>query len=459
MKSTDKQLYNIESYLLETLGVTNAKKLAESALNLAKVNKEIMDISLAYSLKDKLIFSSACQNDSRLLCDKMHDKNNLTYCIFKRATSCQNNIKAFVQSEIELFGFEVDTVKSIYIYPLVCNKTTIGMLLLALKTDDVISDKTKEFCELLSDVLIKQLQMVINTEEMNDKLRLAQKDTNDNATVNIAQQEKKIKQLYTMLSHELKTPLNVMLTSLELLRLKLKANHNDLYEKEYNELCGFLEKNIYISLRLTNNLLDAGKMEAKAMDLTLSYVDICNIAQQAMYNMKLLAQAKNIMLIFEDEISSNKMIYCDAEKTERVLLNFLSNAIRSVILAKSNAPFVRLILREDETNIIITVEDNGEGISDAALPHIFDKFYRVKYSNATCNNGSGLGLFISKAMAELQNGTISAESKLGKGSSFTLTLPKNLTPKQHENVMHAVTKHYQSDQELAWAKMEYYNLI
>ncbi|MEG1569272.1 MAG: sensor histidine kinase, partial [Oscillospiraceae bacterium] len=108
---------------------------------------------------------------------------------------------------------------------------------------------------------------------------------------------------------------------------------------------------------------------------------------------------------------------------------------------------------------IITIEDNGEGISDAALPHIFDKFYRVKYSTATCNNGSGLGLFISKAMAELQNGTISAESKLGKGSSFTLTLPKNLTPKQHENVMHAVTKHYQSDQELAWAKMEYYNLI
>ncbi|MEF9866316.1 MAG: hypothetical protein RR814_07715, partial [Oscillospiraceae bacterium] len=70
-----------------------------------------------------------------------------------------------------------------------------------------------------------------------------------------------------------------------------------------------------------------------------------------------------------------------------------------------------------------------------------------------------LGLFISKAMAELQNGTISVESKLGKGSNFTFTLPKNLIPNRHENLMHAVTKHYQSDQELAWFKMEYYNLI
>ncbi|MCO6452996.1 MAG: HAMP domain-containing protein [Caldilineales bacterium] len=115
------------------------------------------------------------------------------------------------------------------------------------------------------------------------------------------------------------------------------------------------------------------------------------------------------------------LIDIDAQKMERVLANLVDNAIRHTLAGGS----VRVQAQQEGEDVRFVVEDTGEGISEADLPHVFDQFYRGEKSRSRATGGSGLGLAIAKAIVEAHDGTIVVENRSEGGARFTFTLPRN----------------------------------
>ena len=121
-------------------------------------------------------------------------------------------------------------------------------------------------------------------------------------------------------------------------------------------------------------------------------------------------------------VSGNPFVLGDAETLEQVFTNLISNAI------KYNKPngSVRIEIREEPESVIIEIQDTGIGIPKENLPFIFDQFYRVNRKEGQKTKGTGLGLSIAKKIVDLHGGSIQVTSELGKGSTFTVVLPKVL---------------------------------
>ena len=121
-----------------------------------------------------------------------------------------------------------------------------------------------------------------------------------------------------------------------------------------------------------------------------------------------------------NEATSIPMVDGDADRLHQVLLNLVSNGIRH----GGEDAVVTLTLRDDEEHVLIDVSDDGKGISPDDASHIFERFYRADSSRTRDTGGSGLGLAIVKSLVEQHGGSISVESELGRGSVFTVRLPK-----------------------------------
>ena len=121
-----------------------------------------------------------------------------------------------------------------------------------------------------------------------------------------------------------------------------------------------------------------------------------------------------------NEASAIPVVDGDADRLHQVLLNLVSNGIRH----GGEEATVTLTLRDDEEHVLIDVSDDGKGISPDDASHIFERFYRADSSRTRDTGGSGLGLAIVKSLVEQHDGSISVESELGRGSVFTVRLPK-----------------------------------
>ena len=111
-------------------------------------------------------------------------------------------------------------------------------------------------------------------------------------------------------------------------------------------------------------------------------------------------------------------VYVDREMYEKIVLNLLSNAFKFTFEGE-----IRVLLDAVEGHARLTVEDTGTGISGSALPHIFERFHRVKDAKGRSYEGSGIGLALVQELAKLQGGSVSVESRLGEGTRFTVSLP------------------------------------
>ena len=116
------------------------------------------------------------------------------------------------------------------------------------------------------------------------------------------------------------------------------------------------------------------------------------------------------------------MVLADREQLRRVMNNLISNAVK--YHGEKESSFVRVNLKEEEKTVLVEVTDNGQGIAESALPHIFERFYRADASRNSKQGGSGLGLAIVKKIVEDHGGDIRAESVEGEGTTISFTLKK-----------------------------------
>ena len=230
-----------------------------------------------------------------------------------------------------------------------------------------------------------------------------------------AEEANKIKTHFiSNISHELKTPINVIMSAIQLINYNTKESPS--YSKNKNTLA-IIDDNCKRLLRLINNLIDVQKHELDDTKLNLSAVNVVNLIEMLVASVVPYAESKNLNLIF-DTNKEDVILKVDADKLERIMLNLLSNAIK---FSKPNGE-IRVTLNFEDC-LYISVADNGIGIAKENLNKIFDKFTQLDTSFSRKNEGSGIGLSIVKSFVLLHNGKISVKSDLNKGTIFLIELP------------------------------------
>ncbi|MGH4050674.1 MAG: ATP-binding protein [Clostridium sp.] len=234
-------------------------------------------------------------------------------------------------------------------------------------------------------------------------------------------------EFFTNLSHELKTPLNVILCALQYLDT-FTSGDSDVKDKEIKtkKYYNTMKQNCYRQLRLVNNMIDITKLDAGYFDLRLQNYNIVDIVESVTMSVSEYIKNKSIELIFDTDIE-DCTISCDPEKIERVILNVLSNSIK---FTKPGGN-MWINMYDKGENIIISIKDTGIGIPNDKLDIIFDRFRQVDRSLARGQEGSGIGLSIVKSIVELHGGKISVRSEYGKGTEFIIMFPVIVKPKDN----------------------------
>ncbi|MGQ7857128.1 two-component regulator propeller domain-containing protein [Pedobacter sp. WC2501] len=225
----------------------------------------------------------------------------------------------------------------------------------------------------------------------------------------------------TNLSHEFRTPISLILAPVDKLLAESKENGR------YGQLA-MIKRNARRLLNLVNQLLDFRKMEEQELRLNNSEGEIVSFIKEATDSFYDLAERKQIKLTFKSDIKNLQVAY-DQDKVERILFNLLSNAFKfttsggtvSVELQKLDVQTT-----DDSVWLELKVTDSGIGIPKDRLEKIFERFFQHENSSAILNQGSGIGLSITKEFVKMLGGEIKVESELDFGSIFTVTL--NLIP-------------------------------
>jgi PAS domain S-box-containing protein len=220
---------------------------------------------------------------------------------------------------------------------------------------------------------------------------------------------------YASMSHELRTPINAVLGYSTLL---LEHIYGPLNEKQI-EGVERTQKAARHLLELVNDVLDLSKIEAGKIDLRLQPVEFPSLLDDLFVTVRPLADEHGSTLTLTQTLERPVSIISDPRRLRQILLNLLSNAIKF----GHGKPIEVSVARTSDDGVRIAVADQGEGISAEDQERIFHEF--VQLGKTQLQDGTGLGLPISRRLAELLHGELAVESTLGKGSTFSLRLPRS----------------------------------
>ena len=216
---------------------------------------------------------------------------------------------------------------------------------------------------------------------------------------------------FANISHEFRTPLTLILGQVE------SVLSSNIETKEKGKL-QVANRNARRLLTLINQLLDLSKLEAGSMELKAEQHNIISFLKSVFFSFESLAESKKISLKFVSEFANIPLRY-DADKMEKIICNLISNAFK---FTSENG---EIILSVDiiPSSVEIKLKDTGIGIPSDSLPHIFNRFYQVDGSSTREHEGTGIGLALTKELVELHKGQITASSKEGEGTEFTIHFP------------------------------------
>lgn len=269
-------------------------------------------------------------------------------------------------------------------------------------------------------VLVKATNHSLIASAQEERSKEVQKKTCKKEATSSAEKEyDRLKNdFFNNISHELRTPINVVLGSIQLFDrmgddLFLENNRHKF--KTYNRI---MKQNCYRLLRLVNNLIDVTKMDSGNISLSPANHNVVKFIEDiANYSLK-YAESKGLSLVFHKD--ENEIITAfDGDKITRVILNLISNAIK---FTPKNGR-IRLSVRRDESKVYISVKDSGIGIPPEKFNNIFERFSQVDNTLTRNYEGSGIGLSLCSSIVRLHGGLIRVISKPEKGSEFVIELP------------------------------------
>jgi signal transduction histidine kinase len=278
----------------------------------------------------------------------------------------------------------------------------IGALWVARSFTGPFNDKQRALLRTFAEQAVIAIQNARLFREIQDKsrqLEIANKHKSD---------------FLANMSHELRTPLNAIIGFSEVL---LERLFGDVNEKQADYL-----KDIHSSgrhlLNLINDILDLSKVEAGRMELEPSTLDLPSAVANAMTLIRERAQRHGIALAMDVDPRLGEIV-ADERKLKQILLNLLSNAVKFT----PDGGRIDVRARRTDGKVAIAVQDTGIGIAPADQEAVFEEFRQVGRHYTSKQEGTGLGLALTRRFVELHGGTIRVESEPGKGSTFTFTLP------------------------------------
>lgn len=287
---------------------------------------------------------------------------------------------------------------------------------LYIKADEDVKNKTEELT-IANALLIKEMTKRHEAEIQVIKAELLCEEKN-RILDETMEYDKLRTDFFANISHELRTPLNVIFSAEQMLDLLISKEPVENSNLKISKYLKTIKQNCYRLIRLIGNLIDITKMDAGYFEVNLQNEDIIKIIEDITLSVAEYIENKNINLIFDTEFEE-KIIACDLEKMERIMLNLLSNAVK--FTPENGDIFVNIY--ERQSTICIAVKDTGIGIPESLQGAIFDRFVQADKSTSRNREGSGIGLALVKSLVSLQGGSISLDSKYGKGSEFILELP------------------------------------
>jgi PAS domain S-box-containing protein len=224
------------------------------------------------------------------------------------------------------------------------------------------------------------------------------------------------------LSHELRTPLNAIVGWAHILRAA--PPESDTMPKGLETIL----RSAHALNRMVSDILDVSRLIAGKLILKLRPIRLASVLEGALDTMRPVAQAKNVALVGDLDVTGGGNFSGDADRLQQVVCNLLTNAVKFTPAGGS----VRLFLRAAGDRFEFGVEDNGPGISPDFLPHIFERFRQADSSATRRHDGLGLGLAIVNHLAELHGGTVTAANRQGQqGAVFTVRVPREGVRDEH----------------------------
>jgi len=219
------------------------------------------------------------------------------------------------------------------------------------------------------------------------------------------------------ISHELKTPLNVIFSGIQLFQMYCYNGSLDERKESIIKYLDSMKLNSYRLSKLINNIVDSSKIQAGLFELNLSNNNIVKVVEEIVMSVTNFTDIKGLHVIFDADIEE-KIVACDPENIERIILNLISNAIKF----SDEGDEIFVAVKDRNEFVEISVKDNGIGIEKNNVDTIFDRFKQVDKSLSRNAEGTGIGLNLVKSIVELHGGRIYAESEFGKGSKFIVKL-------------------------------------
>lgn len=288
-----------------------------------------------------------------------------------------------------------------------------------------------------SELLAKTLQHVVRIHEAERQIELFHQqlfESNEQLKRKNQELQEKQQQIYQQnlklleaaelksrflatMSHELRTPLNAIMVFSQMVLRKTKGRLSD-SEADMLERIVNNGKNL---LELINDILDLSKIEAGGLQLVPEEFNLAQLIKVSVDELRILAERKNLTLNTRIDLQ-NPIVFHDSTRVRQVIVNLLSNAIKFTDAGKVDVTINEI----SNERLIISVRDTGIGIEAEKLQYIFEPFRQGNQTNSRRHQGTGLGLAIADSLMTMMKGSISVESRLGKGSEFRLELPRCL---------------------------------
>nr|WP_200880558.1 PAS domain-containing sensor histidine kinase [Clostridium drakei] len=354
---------------------------------------------------DKVIFTneSAVKLVGFTRTEDLNEKSIFDFITDDEKNNVKNKFKQIYDKEITRLVFEEKVMKSNGDIIIVKNTSTYFIYEGKQTILSILSDITSE----------KQVEKLEKDVEENIKLLNETREFN-----------KMITEFFSNISHELKTPLNVIFSAVQVLNLYINKNEGENIEKQHKYL-KVVKQNCYRLLKLINNLLDITRVDSGFLKLHAGRYNIVSVVEDITLSVVSYVESKGINLIFDTDVEEKVMNF-DADKIERIILNLLSNSIKFT----NSGGKIYVNMNDLGNSIIISVKDTGVGIPEDKLKMIFERFGQVDKTLRRNSEGTGIGLCLVKSFVEMHGGTIEVKSKLGEGSEFIIRLPEIITEQE-----------------------------
>ena len=303
---------------------------------------------------------------------------------------------------------EIIGINASFVYPLIVREEVIGAMVISIDDREGLSEFKNELIDRLAGVIGIAIDNSLLYQEIQD------------ANLKLQEIDKLKDEFVSLASHELRTPMTVIKSYLWL--MLSKNNVSSLSEKQRM----YIDR-AYTStqrlINLVNDILNVSRIESGRFTLAMQPLDLANLIATVHTEMLPKATEQKINLVFERPLQTLHNVNADPERVEQVLINLIGNSLKFTPVNGT----IKITLSYDATNRTETVSviDNGKGIEPEDIPKLFQKFAMVGTNYLVKQNaqGTGLGLYLSKAIVELMGGKIWVESQgLGKGSKFSFTL-------------------------------------